>query len=93
MFAQAWHIEKRVGTTLTTLLPLAGLGDLGGDAGAGLATGLVAEGGAFACDGQVQVDAVEQRARELVAVALDLLGAAPAAGCRVAQVAAHARST
>lgn len=84
VLAQPRQVEEGIGAMLALLLALAGGGDQAGGAG-----GVVAllpgrgEGGGFAGDGQVQVDAVQQGAGEFVAVALDLLGrAATAPGSR-----------
>ena len=82
--------KKRVCAALAGKLALAGSGDLSGQfraAGAGPAGG---KGGAFPVDGEVQVDAVQQRPGELGAVALDLLGRAAAAAARVAEIATGA---
>lgn len=88
---QALEIEKRVGAALAIELALAGLGHGFRGACTVLAAGLgVVQRGGFAGDGEVQVDAVEQRAGELGAVALDLLRGATAWVGDVAQVAAGA---
>ena len=50
--------------------------------------GWLVQRGGFARHGQVQVNAVQQRPRQLVAITLDLVGAAAAAAARVAEVAA-----
>lgn len=87
MPAQAGKVEKGIGAALALLLALAGEGDLAGDGGA---VGAVVAGGGqrggFAGDGDVQVDAVEQRAGEFVAVALDQFAAAAAATGGVAEI-------
>lgn len=88
---QALEVEKRVGAALAIELALAGLGHGFRGAGTVLATGLgVVQGGGFAGDGEVQVDAVEQRAGELGAVALDLFRGATARVGDVTQVATGA---
>lgn len=91
MHAQAGQVEEGVGAALALLLQCAGGGDLGGSVGAVVVTvdGWGQRRG-FAGNGQVQVDTVQQRAGEFVAVTLDLLAAAAAAPVRVAQVAAGA---
>lgn len=89
MATQALEVEEGVGAALAIELALAGTGHVGSGAGAVLATGKrVVQRRGFAGHGQVQVDAIEQRAGELGAVALDLFGRAAAAVCAVAQVAA-----
>lgn len=94
MCAQAGQVEEGIGAALALLLQRAGGGDLGGSVGAVVVTvGGWGQRRGFAGNGQVQVDTVQQRAGEFVAVTLDLLAAAAAAPVRVAQVAAHARST
>lgn len=91
MRAQPRQIEKGVGATLALLLAFPGLCHQGGGVGRvcpGLRGGV--QGGGFPGDGQVQVDSVEQRARELVAIALDLLRGTATAAAGFAQVAAGA---
>ena len=84
------EVENGVRATLPRQLPLAGAGHLRGDLGAAQAAILRDETRGFAAHCQVQVDAVQQRAGELGAVALDLLRGATAAAAGVAQVAAGA---
>ena len=93
MAAQTVEVEKRIGAPLPTLLQVARLGHPLGDRSAGVAAGLVVQRGGFARHGQVQVNAVQQRPRQLVAITLDLVGAAAAAAARVAEVAARVRVT
>ncbi len=91
MHAQAGQVEEGVGAALALLLQCAGGGDLGGSVGAVvIIVGGWGQRRSFAGNGQVQVDTVQQRAGEFVAVTLDLLAAAAAAPVRVAQVAAGA---
>lgn len=87
MLAQAWQVEKSIGAALTLLLKLPGAGDVRRDAGAAFAiAGNRGQGRGLAGNGQVQVDAVEQGAGELVAVALDLIAATTAAPAGVAEI-------
>lgn len=88
--AQAVKVEEGIRAALAALLALAGVSHDASDGGAGVAAGVVVECGAFARHSKVQVNAVEQRARQFVAVALDLLGAAAATASGVAEVAARA---
>lgn len=91
MAAQAGEIEEGVGAALARLLDPACTRHLGGDRCAVLAAGRRrVERSGFAGDGQVQVDAVEQRAREFAAVALDLVRRAAAAPTGIAEIAARA---
>lgn len=90
MAAQPLEVEKRIRAPLAPVLQFPCFSHPDGHIGTGLAAGLVVQGGAFAGHGQVQVDTVQQRPGQLVAVPCDLLGAAPAAACGVAQVAARA---
>lgn len=91
VLAQAGQLEKGVGTALALLLSFACGSHLPCDVGTGGAVvGAVRERRGFTGDGQVQVDAIKQRAGELVAVALDLVAAASTATGGVAMVAAGA---
>lgn len=93
MAAQPLEVEKRIRAPLAPVLQFPCFSHPDGHIGTGLAAGLVVQGGAFAGHGQVQVDTVQQRPGQLVAVPCDLLGAAPAAACGVAQVAGAVRVT
>ncbi len=75
---------------MPTLLHLTGLGHPGRYLGAAFAAGLIGKARGLPGDRQVQVNAVQQRARQLVAVALDLFGTAAAAAGGVAKVTARA---
>lgn len=91
MLLHAVKVEVRVAAALAFQLLLTCFNHLSGQLGAawtGLSAGV--EAGGFARHRQVQVDTVEKRPGEFVAVALDLLAAATAAPGRVAQVAAGA---
>ena len=91
MAPQAGQVEKGIGTALALALQLACPGDSGGGFGAVVARlwpGV--EGGGLAGHGQVQVDAIEQRAGQLVAIALDLFRRAAAASAGFAKVSAGA---
>src|SRR5690606_24399571 len=89
--AQSGEVEKAVGAALASQLGLPCLGDPRGDAGTALAGhGSSVQRGRLAGDGQVQVDAIEQRAGKLAAIALNLVWRAAAAATRVAEVAARA---
>src|SRR5690606_41224391 len=89
MAAQAGEVEEGVGAALARLLDPACTRRLGGDRCSVLAADRRrVERSGFAGAGQVQVDAVEQRARELAAVALDLARRAAAALAGVAVIAA-----
>lgn len=90
MPTQPLEVEEGVGAALPALLQRPCLGHSLANAGAGLATGLVGQHGTFPGYRQVQVDTVEQWAGQLVAVALNLFAAAPAAAGGVAQVTAGA---
>lgn len=83
--------QQRVGFALAGLLPVPGHGDPLADDGRGLARGRRLQfAGWQGRHFQHQVDAVEQRAGELVVVAGDLLGRAAAAPVGVSVVAAGA---
>lgn len=87
MLAQAWQVEKSVGATLALLLKLARSCDLCRNTGTALAVaGNRGQGGGFAGDGQMQVDAIKQGTGKLVAVALNLITAATTAPGRVAEI-------
>ena len=91
MLAQGRKIEERIGAALTLVLSFARAGHCLRGAGAGFSTlrsGCKRRG--FPCDGQVQIDPVKQRARQLVAITLDLVGRAAAAAGRLAVIAAWA---
>lgn len=85
------QVEKRIGAALAPLLAVPGIGDEDGGAG-GVITGLYArvQRGAFPGDGHVQVDPVQQRPREFVAIALNLLRRAATAPTGLAHIAARA---
>lgn len=91
MAAQSGEVEKGIGAALTGELQLPRLGYLGGEHGTALAhLRRSVEGRRLARNGQVQVDAVEQRAGELVAIALDLVRRAAAAPVGITEVATGA---
>lgn len=91
MPAQARQVEKGIGTALAPLLALPGARHLGrGLRGVIPSLRLGVERGAFPGHGQVQVDTIEQRPREFVAIALDLLRGTAAAATGFAQVATGA---
>src|SRR3546814_5084759 len=91
MAAQAGEVEEGIGAALTGELQLSRLGYLGGEYGTALARlRRSVEGRRLARHGQVQVDAVEQRAGELVAIALDLVRGAAAAPVGITEVATGA---
>src|SRR3546814_584008 len=91
MAAQAGEVEEGIGAALTGELQLSRLGYLGGEYGTALARlRRNVEGRRLARHGQVQVDAVEQRAGELVAIALDLVRRAAAAPVGITEVATGA---
>lgn len=89
--AQAGQVEKRIGHALARHLDVPGRRDPGSGRGR-VVSGQCrcVQGGGLAGDGDVQVDAVQQRAGELSPVALDLLRGAPAAAAGVPEKAARA---
>ena len=89
MAFQTRQIEKGIGAALALLLDFTGLGDPLGGAGAAVAGHWRRiERGRLAGDRQVQIDAVEQRAGEFVAVALDHIGRAGTAAAGLAEITA-----
>src|SRR5213080_4588897 len=91
MLSQPRQVEEGIGTTLTPLLPFAGIGDQQGGTGgviAGWSRRVERRG--FASDGQVQVDAIQQRAGELVAIALNLFRRAATTSAGLAEITARA---
>ena len=91
MLAQPRQVQERIGATLALLLAFPGLGNqcrgIGGVV-AGLRGGV--QRGDFAGDRQVQVDPIQQRPGEFVAVALDLFRRTATARTGVAHVTARA---
>src|SRR5690606_29393410 len=84
-------VQKSVGAALAFLLDAPCAGYQGGDRCAAFARyWRGAEGRGLASDGQVQIDAIEQRSREFAAIALDLIRRAAAATAGIAKVAARA---
>lgn len=92
MAAQPRKVEKGVGAALTGLLALAGFGHALGCCG-GIVTGyaLGIERRGFPRHGQVQVDTVEQRTGQLVAIPLHHVRRAAAAPAGLAEISTGAR--
>lgn len=92
MLLHAIEIEVGIGAALASQLLLACLHHLLGQFGAAWAgLGVSVQSGGFPRHAEVQVDAVEQRAGEFAAVALDLFSGTAAAPGWIAQMPAGAR--
>lgn len=87
MLAQPRHIQKSIGAALTPILTIPCVGNQCRSAGRGF-TALYAgiEGCGFSGDGQVQVDTVQQRAGQFVAIALNLLRRTTTPSGRLAKI-------
>ena len=94
MLAQTRQVKEGIGATLALLLTLPSLGNQrrrGRRVVAGLPDRI--KGSDFPGDRQVQVDTIQQRPREFVAIALNLLRRAAAARAGIAQVAGSVPAT
>src|SRR3989338_2925645 len=87
MLLHAVEIQMGIGAALASQLLLARLHHLGGQFGAAwTGFGVGVKPGSFPWHAEMQVDAVEQRAGEFAAVALDLLAATTTAPGRIAKM-------
>lgn len=87
MTAQPRQIKEGVGATLAFVLPLPGVGDQyrrSGGVIAGFERRIQRRG--FASDGQVQVDPVQERPRQFVAITLDHVRCATAFAAGFAEI-------